>query len=127
MKGDQQTEQHENLSPEEIQPIHNRDYEEARKQHTQTKRLVILQSISDLIFIFFVVMLCFPFSQDFYREHLIADFRQKFTTAKVLMDEQEESLILDKVREIKKKQDYLDIINELEQKIDPEVQRNSGQ
>jgi hypothetical protein len=73
-----------------------------------------------VFFFFIAAVLSIPYSRDFYRKHLIADFRQKFTAAKVLMDEQEESLILDKFEEIKSRQDYLDIINELEQTIDNE-------
>lgn len=111
------------LSPEIIRTIRSGDYEEARKKHKEAKRLIIFQSLSDLVFFFFIAaVLSIPYSQEFYRKHLIAVFRQKFTAAKVLMDDQEESLILDKVREIESKQDYLDIINELQQTIDNEVQ-----
>ncbi|MFB0555639.1 MAG: hypothetical protein ACETWQ_20225 [Phycisphaerae bacterium] len=87
------------------------------------KRVTIFNERTDLVvMIILVSLICIQFFNHSYRNRLLGDFRQKFTIAKVVLNEKEEEIILAKFSTMKNKKDYVNLMDTLQEKIDNEVQ-----
>ena len=77
----------------------------------QRWRVLILK----ICMIFLATLLIFQYFTIVNRNRIITNFRQRFTAAKFMLDEQEEEKILARFAIIKNKQDYVDLINTLQE------------
>ena len=107
--------ENEDLSPEEKQA----QIKEAKANYYEKilcsyKRSCIRTKIILIFFAAFLTFQCFTIIQ---RNYVITRFRRAFSATKFAMSEQEEELILLRFSVIQNKQDYLDVLDTLQEKL----------
>lgn len=98
-----------------IEGMDEKEYNEYLKKLNRNSRRY--DYIKSIILIIFVSIILFHQSTIIKRNNAIAHFRRVFTIAKYVMNEEEEELILMQFSAIQNKQDYLDVLDTLTQKL----------
>ena len=102
-------EENKDLSPDEkkLQIEEAMDELGKKYQRAHKKSCIHLK----IILIFFATLITFQFLTVLQQNHIITDFRRRFSIGKIFLNEQEEEKILSKFSMITSKQDYLNVNN----------------